>query len=112
MLLSEPTKYGSGITIWGDYQDFENLHETIHFLAEGVPLTINFQDFMLGLAYDIRHAFQGDRKTKISRFDRLDRVKYYGVDILWPVFLVQLGLMRWSAGFHATTREHQANLLF
>ena len=67
-------------------------------------------DFVLGLAYDIRHAYQRDRKEKTFGYDEYDKVKYRGVDILWPVILVQSGLLRWSAGFVPTGKKHQANL--
>jgi len=110
MLIGKATKYGAGITLYGDYWDLHNLYETIHFLANGVPFNEQFSNFVLGLAYDIRHAYQGNRKKRIFGYDNIDKISYRGVDILWPFFLVQVGMLRWSAGFHATTREHQANL--
>ena len=110
MLLSRPTKYGSGILLYGDYYDLRNIHETIHALLQGAPLESKFEDLILGLAHDIRKAYEGEREKLSLGFDPVDRVKYRGVKILWPYFLVELGLLRWSAGFHPTTREQQANL--
>lgn len=110
MLIAEPTKYGAGITIYGDYWDLSELHETIHYLSESSSLGNHLSDFVLGLAYDIRHAYQKDRKAKTFGHDEYDQVKYRGVDILWPIILVQAGLLRWSAGFVPTNNKHQANL--
>lgn len=110
MLISEPTKYGAGIIIYGDYWDLRNLYNTIHELSEGIPLEKNFSEFVLGLAYEIRHAYQKDRGEKTFGVDEYDTVTYRGVSILWPIILSQTGLLRWSASFHPTNREHQANL--
>lgn len=62
------------------------------------------------MAYDIRHAYQKDRKEKKFGHDEYDQVKYRGVDILWPIIFVQTGLLRWSAGFVPTSKKLQANL--
>ncbi|MCI5219462.1 MAG: hypothetical protein D3914_09795 [Candidatus Electrothrix sp. LOE2] len=110
MIISKPTRYGAGITLYGDYQDLCELHETIHYLSESGALTTHLSDFVLGLAYDIRHAYQKDRKEKFFGHDEYDRVKYRGVDILWPIILIQVGLLRWSAGFMPTNKCHQSNL--
>ena len=110
MLIAEPTKYGAGVTIYGDYWDLNELHQTIHYLSGSSVLGNHHSDFVLGLAYDIRHAYQRDRKEKTFGYDEYDKVKYRGVDILWPVILVQSGLLRWSAGFVPTGKKHQANL--
>ncbi len=110
MLIAKPTKYGAGVTIYGDYYDLRSLHETIHFLIEGVPLTENYADFVAGLAYDIRHAYEGQREEVKFGFDELDIVLYKGESILWPIVLPQVNLLRWAASFHSTTREHQSNI--
>jgi hypothetical protein len=110
MLISRPTKYGSGITLYGDYLDLQNLYETISYLSTGGPLTPYQEEFLLHLAYDVRDAFQGDRKEEYFGFDEHSKVRYFGVDVLWPIFLVQVGALRWSAGYHETDSEYQANL--
>jgi hypothetical protein len=110
MIFSKHTKYGSGITLFGDYWDFKNLHHSIHELCEDSPLNGHFEDFTLALAYDVRHAYQGMRNVRTFGIDKLQKVKYYGVSIIWPVFLVQVALLRWAASFKSTTKEIQANL--
>ena len=113
MLVSKPTKYAAGIKIYGDYLDFNSLYETVHYLVEGAPLSggeNGLGDFVLGLAYEIRHAQQGDRELKKFGHDEYDSVKYRGFKSLWPHILPQIGLLRWSASFHPTNRTHQSNL--
>ncbi len=110
MLRSEPTRYGAGITLYGDYYDLRSLHDTIHDLSKGSPLIYSLEEFLLGLAYDVRHAYQKDRKVETFGSDQYDQVTYGGVDLLWPIVLVQIRMLRWAAAFHPTTREHQSNL--
>lgn len=110
MLLAKPTKHGAGILLYGDYRDLESVYETIHYLSDGVPLETNFKDLVLGLAYDVRKAMEDRRETIIVESESGEKLEYKGENILWPTFLLQLGLLRWSAGFHPTSREVQANL--
>lgn len=113
MIFSRPTKYGAGIQIYGDYHDLDNLHETIHQLANDQgPLNGSQMEFVLGLAYEVRHAYQGDRETHRFAADitHKETTIYYSFQSLWPIFLPQLGLLRWAAGFQPTNREQQANL--
>jgi len=110
MIFSKFTRQAAGITLYGDYWDFKNLHNTVHELCDDSPLNRQLEDFVLGLAYDVRHAYQGMRDTRTFGIDKLEKVKYYGVSIMWPVFLVQVGLLRWLVSFKTTTKEDQSNL--
>jgi hypothetical protein len=110
MLTAHTTKRGSGVTLYGDCYDLQSLHETVHYLCEGVPLSPTFREFVLGFAYDVRHAYQGDRNTLAIGVMEDPIVKYHGFPTLWPYFLVDVGLLRWAAGLHSTTRSHQADL--
>lgn len=110
MLSSQPTKYGAGITLAGDYADLADLHETIHYLAsETGPLPPHHDEFALGLAYDVRKAYEGERRTGPTATPH-GSADYYAVDILWPAFLVQVAMLRTTAGYLPTNRTHQANL--
>jgi len=110
MLVAKPTRYGAGATIYGDYYDLRGLHETIHSLVRDAPIKEVTSEFVLGLAYDLRHAYQGDRETEAFGVDELDTVKYAGVRVLWPILIPQVALLRWSASFAPTTKADQANL--
>jgi hypothetical protein len=110
MLFGKSTKKGAGITLWGDYHDLNNLYDTISKISDSIVLKGSMSDFVLGLCYDIRHAYQNMRESKGFGNDELSKVKYYGVEILWPYFIFQVGLVRWGAGFTTTDSEQQSNL--
>lgn len=110
MLIGLPTRYAAGITLCGDQLDLRHLYETISHLAESDALPEPQQDFLLALAYDVRHAFQGDRQTKTIDEAGLDLVEYQCVNIFWPTFMVQVAMARWSAASVPTDRGHHADL--
>ena len=110
MLIALPTQHGAGASLFGDYRDLDNLHETIHSLVENSPLNEGLQHTVLGFAYDIRHAYQRDRKEKSFGNDDYDTVVYRGVNVLWPILLFQMSLLRYSAAYMPTTKEQQSNL--
>lgn len=110
MILTIPTKYASGVTIWGDYQDLLSLHETIHRLVEGSRADEGIKETVLGLAYDIRHAYQRDREEETFGHDEYDKVTYRGVRVLWPIILFQTSALRYFASFQPTTKGQQSNL--
>ena len=114
MIFAEPTRYGAGIAIYGDYYDFKSLYETVHYLAHNVPLAGKFEEYVLGLAYEIRHAYQGDREIKqLGTYEfstDVEKATYIGFKALWPQIMTQAGLLRWAAGFQCLTRNHQADL--
>ncbi|MCY1215752.1 hypothetical protein D9M72_276050 [compost metagenome] len=109
MLVSRPTKFGAGITLGGDYLDLTSLHETVHHLAsETGPLSGHHHEFALGFAYDLRKAYQGDRDAWMV--DTPAYAGYAAVNILWPIFLVQLGMLRSACAYMATDRRIQSQL--
>jgi len=114
MLFAEPTKYHAGIRIFGDFLDFYDLRETIHYLVEGYPIGGSespLGEFVLELACEVRHAYQKDRETRQTASYLNEPATYVGFTSLWPYLLPQVGLLRRSASFHSTSRHHQAILL-
>lgn len=114
MLFAESTKYGAGIELFGDYLDLKSLQELIYDLVEGYPIgggESHLGEFVLGLAYEVRHAHQGDRENREVGLVGMDVNTYHGFTALWPYFLPQIALLRCSASYHATSRHHQS-LLF
>lgn len=110
MLTSHPTKFGAGIALAGDFADLADLHEMIHYLAsETSPLPAHHDEFALGLAYDVRKAYEGARRVEPTATPH-GSADYYAVDVLWPIFLVQVAMLRTAAGYLPTNRAHQANL--
>lgn len=110
MILAEPTKQGAGITLCGDYWDLCSLRGTLLHLSKGEPLSENLSDLILNLADDIEQTYQQGRDKRVFGDNEVDKVVYYGVSVVWPTFLFNVGLLRWSAGFRELTRDHQADL--
>lgn len=100
MLKMQPTKNLIGITIQGDYNDFYELVESIYRLTgfdeDESYLYYGVQNRLLGICYDIRHAFMGDRDIQLEdngmNQDIMDWHKmitptqnvYYSVEVLFP----------------------------
>ena len=79
MLIIENTPQLAGITIKGDYQDLKSLHRAIsnysefYFPHQDNVNAGNCHECLLGLCYDLRHAFQGDRNFE-SMENNADRI--------------------------------------
>lgn len=105
-----------GITIHGDYYDLNQLYDSItdylHFYFEGkyhdlkntlekkqiseeeyrneTLILDDMHTCILGLCYDIRHAYQGDRESEHLKDGNL----YYSFDVIYPwalYYLIHLG---------------------
>ncbi len=107
MLEFKLTPKHAGVVIWGDIWALHRVHELIHKINENSPIIENKEGFFLGLAYDFRKAYEGQRKKDKREFFE-DSCHIYGVDILWPVLVSQVGLMRASMAFMPTTRQDQS----
>lgn len=69
MITAKPTEHLNGIMIEGEYDDFSEMVESIYRMT---GLEEDYNDFywsvknrLLGICYDIRHAYQGDRNVKL-----------------------------------------------
>ncbi len=108
MIFAEATPFGAGLTLWGDYHDLRSLYDTVGKAVNVAPGNIG--DFIVGLNYDIRHAYEGQRVEKRFGNDEMDSVTYRGERILWPTIILQTRLVRGYLAFAPTTREDQANI--
>lgn len=109
MLNYELTPNHAGLALWGDYASLERLHEFVHEVVAESSAIEDKEGFVLGLAYDVRKAFQGQRSE--SHIDHGGgRGKIFGVEILWPVILVQVGVLRHAMAFIPTNRLDQATM--
>ena len=106
MLEFELTPKHAGIRLWGDTWTLQRIHEVLHKINEQSPVIEDKEGFFLGLAYDIRKAYEGQREKKTRTFFE-DKYKIYGVEILWPVLIAQVGLLREAMSFVPTTRNDQ-----
>lgn len=68
MLKVELTENYGGFSIYGDYEDLNNLYDSINYLIKGEALNIGeyaMQNHVYGFLYDVRHAYQGQRGVKL-----------------------------------------------
>jgi hypothetical protein len=110
MLTSAPTKYGTGITLFGDFLDLDTVHKTIYKIANDGCAEEHVGDFILALAYDVRKAKDDMREKRRLQISPSDKANYKAVSILWPHFLIQVALLRHYAGYRNTDHRDQAVL--
>lgn len=109
MLTYRLLKNHAGLLLTGDYQTLRALHEVIHDVNDRSPLIRNKEGAFLGIAYDVRKAYEGQRQ-KVKPPEGYSEIgPRFGVEILWPVLLWQSRVLRASMGFIDTTKHMQAN---
>ena len=101
MLSYSLLKNHAGIMLLGDESDLSALWDVIHDVNQKSPLIRDKEGVFLALAYDARKAFQAQRHV----YDHSPR---YGVEMLWPVLLVQAKMLRESLAFLDSTKLQQA----
>lgn len=100
MIQAKVTKNLTGITIQGDYDDFNDLVNAIYRMtgvdSNEAGLYDEVKMRLLGLCYDIRHAYMGDRevvlKDNVLNEDLKEEMGiknceqniYYSVNVLYP----------------------------
>lgn len=100
MIKTKPTKNLTGINIQGDFNDFEELVQSIYNITRSEE-DVNSPYYsvsirLLGICYEIRHAYQGDREVElIDNGMNAEIMKshsmivpkqnlYYSVNVLFP----------------------------
>jgi hypothetical protein len=85
MIHIAPTSHYAGVTIAGDYDDFNLLYDSLHNIVGLEEENVDFYNArirVLGLCYDIRHAFMGNRECEfrdngITR----EKMKWLGISV-------------------------------
>ena len=108
MLEYKLTPHHAGVALWGDFSTLDRLHRFVHRVVEESNYIEDKEGFVLGLAYDVRKAFQGQRRQDYRGSSEDDRWRIYGVEILWPVLLVQVGVLRQAMAFIPTNKLDHA----
>lgn len=101
---------GVGVSLYGDGLDFGSLHETVHNLVHISHFNEEQCNTILELAYEIRHANQGDRDTIRKEIGPEKYTTYYKFSLPWTSILFDLHYLREIAGYTDVAKEHQANL--
>lgn len=109
MLNYKLTPNHAGLALWGDYATLDQLYEFVHKVVAESSAIGDKEGFILSLAYDVRKAMQGAR-SKSHVDDSGGRHKVFGVEILWPVILVQAGVLRHAMASMPTNRLDQATM--
>jgi len=108
MLSYRLLKNHGGIMLIGDYHTLKVLHEVIHDVNERSPLIRDVEGVFIGLAYDVRKAFERQREIIEPPESFEEQGVRYGVKILWPELLTQHRILRTSLGFIDHGKIHQA----
>ena len=115
MLSIITTEKLAGVTISGNYSDLNTLYDALTNIVgdEG-----SYPDYdrcclrILGLCYEIRHAYQGDRNTFIDDYDETD----YSFEYLWPEMVFVYGVLndfiRLSGGNDCYLLQEKADTYF
>jgi hypothetical protein len=109
MLLSTPTNHGAGVILSGDSSDLGGLLATIRRLYDGIPFDGTLEEFLYDLAHEIDRASMGIVVSKIKGHAEREE-NYRWIVRRWPTFLTEVGMLRWAAAFHETSKRDQANL--
>lgn len=108
MLTYSLLKNHAGILLCGDYTTLRSLQEAIYDINEKSPIIRDEEGVFLALAYDARKAYQGQRET-IAPHEHFPEVGVrYGVEMLWPIVLLQCRMMRASLAYFDSTKRQQA----
>lgn len=99
MLSYRLLKNHAGILLIGDYTSLRWLHEVFYDVNERSPLVADKEGMFLGLAYDVRKAYEQQREVPHPPHHYEEIGVRYGVRILWPVLLLQHRLPRLSLVF-------------
>lgn len=108
MLNCSVLKNNAGVVLTGDYWSLRSLRETVHDINERSPLIADRDGLFIGLAYDVRKAYECQREVIKPPETAPEFGVRYGVKILWPVILLQYQMLRQSLSFVDHGPQHQA----
>lgn len=108
MLEYKLTPHHAGVALWGDFAALRRLHGFVHHVVEESGYIEDEEGFVLHLAYDVRKASEGRRSQDYRAYSGDDRCRIYGAEVLWPMLLVQVGVLRQAMAFIPTNKLDHA----
>ncbi|HEX7362260.1 MAG TPA: hypothetical protein VF283_17350 [Bryobacteraceae bacterium] len=107
MFTYKALKNAAGIALLSDYLSLRRAHKIVHNVNERSPLIRDKEGFFLSLAYDLRKAYEGQRRKQKPDPMYPEIGTRLGVEMLWPTLLVQSRQLRDSLAFLDHGKEHQ-----
>jgi hypothetical protein len=108
MLTYSLLKNHAGVLLAGDYRSLRAVHEVVHEVNEKSPILKDKEGTLLGLAYEVRKAYEQQREVIKPPQHYPEVGTRFGAQFLWPVLLVQCRMLRASMAFIDTTKWQQA----
>lgn len=108
MIEFELSPHHAGVTLWGEYDALRRLHTFIHRVVEESLYIERKDGFVLALAYDFRKAYENQREHAYRSNAEGKKIRIYGVGIVWPMILVQVGVLRQALAFMPTNKLDQS----
>ena len=107
MFTYKALKNAAGMALFSDYLSLTRAHRILHDVNERSPLIRDKEGFFLSLAYDLRKAYEGQRRQQ--KRDPLcpEAGPRFGVEVLWPSVMVQCRQLRDSLAYIDHGKEHQ-----
>jgi hypothetical protein len=101
-------KNNAGILLCGDYHSLQLLRDVVSSVNEKSILLDDKESWFLDLAYDVRKAYERQRRVLQPPTHSPEIGVRYGVEILWPVVLLQCSMLRASLQWFDSTKLEQA----
>lgn len=98
----------AGILLIGYYTSLKELHKVVHDVNDRLPLIKEEDGPFLAWAYEVRKAYEQQLEILSPPEDHKAKGLRYGVEILWPVLLLQQRMLKVSLGHIDYSRKHQA----
>lgn len=108
MLTYTPLKNNAGLLILGDYLSLKNLHAVLHSVNEVSTLVHDKEGCLMDLAYEVRHAMQGDSVIQKAPEDEPQIGLRYGFRVVWTDLLLCTRLIRDSLAFFDSSKSQQS----
>lgn len=106
MLKIQNCENNGGFILWGDYSSLQAIHSFIMDISEKSPV-LNEEGLTVALAYDLRKAFENQREREQMDIWE-DTVTIYGVEQVWPTFVIQIALLRNALSFSDSSKLDQS----
>ncbi len=113
MLTSEPTKNGTGIAIYGNYDELDFLYSIVHRVGDTLSESNEYQRgqnmLLMNFAYEIRKAKDQSRLIEKIDIDG-EGMTTYGFRVVWTDLLIFLSVLRNNAGYISLDKLEQSFL--